>query len=136
MEELLKSTNVKTLDLSFNWIGNQEVKTLCRGLRTNDSLEELNLFGCQRISDIGLEMLLECVEHYNTSLRSIHLQAYDYRSTRIRERINVWLSRNRSGRYLLKHENMPGGLWPLVYHKCNRQPEALYYFLRQGAYGA
>jgi hypothetical protein len=132
ISQLLDFTNLETLDLSFNWIGNDEVQSICQGLRKNKSLRELNLFGCQRISDVGLKSLLECLKSHNTTLRNINVQTYDYRANLLKDQIITWLMRNRSGRYLLKHDDVPPGLWPLVFPKINSQPDALYYFLREG----
>jgi hypothetical protein len=134
MAQLLESTsNLETLDLSFNWIGNEGVAQICKGLRKNSSLRELNLFGCQRISDVGLASILECVESHNTTLWSVSVQAYDCRANRLKKQIDHWLTLNRSGRCLLQHyDNVPSGLWPLVFEKSKDQPEALYYLLQQG----
>ena len=128
---LATTDNLETLDLGFNWIGNAEILEICKGLKKNRSLRELNVFGCQRISDVGFQSLLDCIQTHNTSIHKIQLQAFGYRASRLKEEINIWLGRNRSGRYLLQQE-VPAGLWPLVFRKIGRQPDALYYLLRQG----
>jgi hypothetical protein len=105
--QLLASTtsNIQTLDLSFNWLGNQEVDDICIGLRNNTSLKELNLYGCHRINHDGMKTLLHCVQHYNTSIHTINLQTFDDEGKRLVNEINYWLKLNKAGRYLIKEED-------------------------------
>jgi Ran GTPase-activating protein (RanGAP) involved in mRNA processing and transport len=105
--QLLASTTtiMQTLDLSFNWLGNQEVDDICMGLRNNTSLKELNLFGCHRINHDGMKTLLHCVQHYNTSIHTINLQTFDDEGKRLVNEINYWLKLNKAGRYLIKEED-------------------------------
>jgi hypothetical protein len=130
---LLDSAHLESLDLGFNWMGDGDVQQICQALKQNKSLRELNLFGCQRISDVGIHAMLQCLQQYNTSLRTIQVQAFDGRAARIMDQIHYWLALNRSGRCLLKEDDdVPSGLWPLVFQKSNGQPDSLYYLLRQG----
>jgi hypothetical protein len=140
IEELLIFGGLECLDLSFNWIGDDEIKQICRGLASKKCnsplLRNINVFGCQRISDKGLSSILECIQHYNTSLWSIQVPEWNYKGSQIKEQINYGLKLNKAGRYLLQQncrDNLPlHGLWPLVFQKINLQPESLYHFLRQG----
>jgi hypothetical protein len=128
------TTNLRSLDLSFNWLGNQEVVDICQGLRKNTSLHELNLYGCQRISHEGMAAMLDCLQHHNATMKTIHIQAFDDEGNRLVREINHWLSLNKAGRYLLKSlHSEPLGLWPHVLAGSNNSPDSLFYLIRQGS---
>lgn len=133
--QLLASTKtVRSLDLSFNWLGNQEVEEICHGLRKNTSLRQLNLFGCQRVSHEGMAAILDCLQRDNTAVESIQIQAFDEEGERLVMEINHWLSLNKAGRYLLNRPHPePSGLWPLVLEKSNDKLDSLFYLIRQGS---
>eukprot|EP00536_Pseudo-nitzschia_multiseries_P015144 jgi/Psemu1/41432/gm1.41432_g len=105
---LALDTTLETLDLSYNWFGDEEISDLCRGLRTNTTLRTLNLYGCNRITSRGMEALLQCVVEHNTSLHEIRLQvhALDEEGTAVVAKLEYWLGLNRAGRCLVK-ESMP-----------------------------
>lgn len=128
------TTTLRSLDLSYNWLGNQEVADICQGLRKNTSLLELNLYGCQRISHEGMAAILDCVQHHNTSIRTIHIQTFHDEGDRLVRDINHWLSLNKGGRSLLKKlHTEPLGLWPTVLAGPNITPDSLFYLIRQGS---
>jgi hypothetical protein len=128
------TTNLETLNLAYNWLGDQEVEDICQGLRKNTSLRELNLFGCQRISNEGLKMILECLKYHNTSLQTVQLQSFNDEGKRLIQEIGYWLSLNKAGRYIIKSQDpIAAGLWPYVLEKSNRQPDALFYLIREGS---
>jgi hypothetical protein len=125
-------SRIRVLDLSFNWIDDSVVRQISQALCTNKNscLQELNLFGCQRLSKLGFQALLHCLEFRNTSLQHVHIHAYCSETLRLRERMEDWLLLNRHGRYLL-HCDITAGLWPHILAKCNNEPTALFHFLRQ-----
>jgi hypothetical protein len=126
------TTRLHSLDLGYNWLGDEEVKDICQGLRKNTSLRELNLFGCQRISHNGFRMLLNCIKNHNTSLHKVHLQPFDDEGRRLIKEINYWLSLNKAGRYLIKSQTpLPEGLWPKVLSKSSKDPGSLFYLVRE-----
>jgi hypothetical protein len=126
------TTHLETLDLAFNWLGDKEVKDICKGLCKNKSLRELDLFGCQRISNDGLKTILECVKHHNTSLHKIRLQPFDKEGKKLIRDIDYWLGLNMAGRYLIQlADPVPEGLWPSTLAKSNRAPDALFYLVRE-----
>jgi hypothetical protein len=128
------TTTLRTLDLSYNWLGNQEVIDICQGLRKNTSLLELNLYGCQRVSHEGMAALLDCVQHHNTFIQAIHIQTFDEEGMRLVQDINYWLGLNKAGRSLLKSlHTEPLGIWPTVLAGPNTTPDALFYLIRQGS---
>lgn len=150
--DLLESNaRLEVLDLGYNWLGNEDVEEICRGLSKNQSLRELNLFGCHRISYKGMKSILRCLKKHNTSLHKIGLQAFDEEGKRLIEEINHWLKLNKAGRYLIKSslasplasmeqqgacqpkkETVPTGLWSHVLHKSNSDPESMFHLLREG----
>jgi hypothetical protein len=125
-------SKIRVLDLSFNWIDDSVVRQIGHALCTNKNscLQELNLFGCQRLSMLGSQALLHCLEFRNTSLQHVHIHAYCSEMLRLRERMEDWLLLNRHGRYLL-HCDISTGLWPHILAKCNKEPTALFHFLRE-----
>ena len=137
------NAKLELLDLGYNWLGNEEVQEICRGLSKNTSLRELNLFGCHRISHKGMKAILQCLKKHNTTLHKIGLQTFDAEGERLMEEINHWLKLNRAGRYLIKSalvspsastepHGVPTGLWSHVLHKSNSDPESMFHLLREG----
>jgi len=153
-EMLETNSTLESLDLGFNWLGDKEVEDICIGLRKNTSLRELNLYGCHRISHIGMTIILDCLENHNISLHKIGLQAFDDEGKQLIEKINYWLKLNKAGRYLIKsfmesstvtieqadHQPssridrvpVPIGLWPLVLEKSNKDPDSIFHLVREG----
>jgi hypothetical protein len=102
-ELLAVNSTLESLDLGFNWLGNEEVEDICNiGLCKNTSLRELNLYGNHRISHKGMRLILRCLQEHNTSLHKIGLQAFDEEGKQLIEEINYWLKLNKAGRYLIK----------------------------------
>jgi hypothetical protein len=132
--QLLSMTNtLQKLDLAFNWLGDQDVEEICIGLRKNTHLRELNLFGCQRISNAGLRMMLHCLKYHNTSLHEVELQSFDEEGDRLLREINYWLCLNKAGRYMVKEQDSShAGLWPLVFERSNHQVDSIFFLLREG----
>ena len=147
---LAVNSTLETLDLSFNWLGNEEVQDIFFGLRKNTSLREINLYGCHRISHTGMKVILRCLQNHNTSLHKVGLQAFDEKGRRLIEKINYWLKLNRAGRYLIKSnsallstsskqdnktnetEPVPISLWPRVLMKSNKDPDSIFHLVREG----
>jgi hypothetical protein len=96
----------------------------------HSKLRELNLFGCQRISDVGVQHLLQCLKNSNTTLKDVNLHACGYRASRCIEELETLLALNRSGRYLLKC-NLHSGAWPVVLARFSGNPEIMYHFLQE-----
>ncbi|KAL3909476.1 MAG: hypothetical protein SGILL_008072 [Bacillariaceae sp.] len=126
------TTQLQSLDLGYNWLGDEEVEDICQGLRKNTSLRELNLFGCQRISHEGFRTLLDCIKNHNTSLHKVQLQAFDEEGRQLVREINYWLNLNKAGRYLMKSTvPVSEGLWPLVLSKSSKDADSLFYLIRE-----
>jgi hypothetical protein len=126
-----ESSLLKSLDLSFNWIDNKAIQNVSQALSLKHSkLRELNLFGCQRISDVGVQHLLRCLKNSNTTLKNVNLHACGYRASRRMEELEAFLALNRSGRYLLKCD-LPSGAWPLVLARFSGSPDVMYHFLQE-----
>jgi hypothetical protein len=134
IRELLETTtSLNSLDISFNWIGDGDIERICDGLRTNTSLNRLNILGCQRITQGGLSSLSKCLEDHNASLHHIHFQTFATAGTRLSSQLRHWLSLNRAGRSLLRSENAEQSpLWPLLLAKSSVEPTTLYHILQQG----
>lgn len=134
LEKVMSLKSLEVLDVSFNWIGDEEVKKISNGLAKNKSLRELNIFGCQRISDDSLHSLFECLRDCNKSLWKIQAPEWNTRASSLMNQIKILLKLNKAGRYLLQEQaSVPLSLWPHALEKSNQQPENLYYFLRHGS---
>ena len=155
---LAENSTLDTLDLGYNWLGNEEIQDICTGLCKNTNLRELNLYGCHRISHKGMKTILRCLQLHNTSLHKIGLQAFDEEGQRLIGEINYWLKLNRAGRFLIKlslpspslplgegnqssnhHPFQNGyraeatiGIWPYALAKSNTEPDSLYHLIREG----
>jgi len=132
LAELLQTnTHLTAVDLSHNWIGDDDIDQLCNSLRTNSSLRRLSLTGCHRITDRGITHLVECLREYNTSLHHIHIQTGSKSDAMLHLKLQHWLGQNRCGRSLLKCEDsIRSPLWPLVFQKNNTDPNVLFDMLR------
>jgi Ran GTPase-activating protein (RanGAP) involved in mRNA processing and transport len=159
---LALSTSLESVDVQFNWLGDQDVVDICQGLRKNKSVRELSLYGCQRITKAGVTTIMKCLEEHNTSLHDVKVQALDDESDTLVQRISYWTDLNKAGRYLIQSSpdtlsktksmmtsqfsasstgrqidstdsTIPSGLWPLALEKSKDQPNALYYLLRHGS---
>jgi Ran GTPase-activating protein (RanGAP) involved in mRNA processing and transport len=112
---------LENLDLSCNTsIGDDSVHELCRALRTNTSLVELNLFCCPGISNAGAAAISECLEHHNTTLRSINLQACHKLSNDLIQQVQYWTALNGAGRRVLQDGTVADGLWADILARCYR----------------
>jgi hypothetical protein len=112
---------LENLDLSCNTsIGDDSVHELCRALRTNTSLVELNLFCCLSISNAGAAAILECLEHSNTTLQCINLQACHKLSHDSIQQVQYWTALNRAGRRVLRDDTVADALWADILARCYR----------------
>lgn len=126
-----ESSQLESLDLSFNWIDDTAIQKVSQALSLKHSkLRELNLFGCQRISDVGVQHLLQCLKSRITTLKSVNLHACGYPPGRRIEELETLLALNRSGRYILKCV-LPSGAWPLVLARFSDSPDVMYHFLQE-----
>ena len=75
LAQALPYTQLKRLDLSCNKsIDDMAVQALCAALTTNVHLQDLNLFQCSNITEIGVKSLLTVLEEHNDILENIHLK--------------------------------------------------------------
>ena len=149
---LASNSTLTTLDLGYNWFADRDVQDICQGLTrntNNTSLRKLNLFGCHRITHVGMNAILGCLKDHNTSLQTVSLEAITEEEKRIEEQIKYWLDLNKAGRCLIKsttsattmsttssassgQERVPMGLWPLALEKSKMHPDSIFYLVREG----
>jgi len=151
---LASNSTLTTLDLGYNWFADRDVQEMCQGLAqntNNTSLRKLNLFGCHRITHVGMNAILHCLKDHNTSLQIVCLEAITEEEKRIEKQINYWLDLNKAGRCLIKskststssstttstttssgRERVPMGLWPLALEKSKMHPDSVFYLVREG----
>jgi hypothetical protein len=110
---------LENLDLSCNTsIGDDSVHEMCRALKSNTSLVELNLFCCTSISNAGAADILECLEHHNTTLQCINLQACHKLSRDSIQQVQYWTAINRAGRRVLRDSTVADALWADILARC------------------
>lgn len=110
---------LEKLDLSCNTsIGDGSVSELCRALRNNTSIVELNLFCCPNISNVGAAAISECLERNNTTLQSINLQACHKLSHDSIQQVQYWTALNRAGRRVLRDSTVFDALWANILGRC------------------
>ena len=68
----LKWCRLKTLDLGGNPFGEQRAKSLADVIKDNPTLEKLAMYGCDKISDGGVEYLMDTMRS-NTTLKMLAL---------------------------------------------------------------
>ena len=73
----LKWCRLKTLDLGNNPFGEQGAKSLADVIKDNPTLEKLGMYGCNKISDGGVQYLLDAMRS-NTTLKMLTL-SYEYK---------------------------------------------------------
>lgn len=133
IERFLPFLQLESLDISFNLLGDSEVLQIASGLSRNTKLQELDIRGCQRVTERGLLSLLSCVSSRNTSLRHLHIPKRCQGQSKICEKIQCWLRVNKAGRRILQEQDVvERSLWALVLQKASPDPDCLYYFLRNG----
>ncbi|CAJ1961921.1 unnamed protein product [Cylindrotheca closterium] len=133
IETFLPHLQLDSLDISFNLIGDSEVQQISRGLSWNTKLRELDLRGCQRITDCGLRHLLSCISGRNTSLWHLHIPKSCQGQSALSGQIQYWIRVNKAGRRLLQEQDsVDRNLWALVLWNASPDPAVLYHFLRNG----
>ena len=73
----LKCCRLKTLNLSNNPFGEQGAKSLADVIKDNPTLEKLGLYRCDKISDGGVQYLMDAMRS-NTTLKMLTL-SYQYK---------------------------------------------------------
>ena len=63
---------LKTLNLQTNPFGEQGAKSLADVIKNNPTLEKLDMFGCDKISDGGVQYLMDAMRS-NTTLKMLTL---------------------------------------------------------------
>jgi Leucine Rich repeat len=130
---LQRNTHLARLDLSYNWIGDEDVNRLCQGLRMNESLRRLSIMGCHRITNRGVSLLICCLRDKNTSLQQIEVRTCDNSNDELQADLHHLLCLNRAGRGFLRSEDSARSpLWPLIFAKSNAEFTALFHMLRDG----
>mmetsp|Transcript_44489 Transcript_44489/g.107181 ORF Transcript_44489/g.107181 Transcript_44489/m.107181 type:complete len:321 (+) Transcript_44489:406-1368(+) len=133
IEKFLPHSQLDSFDISFNLIGDSEIQQISRGLSWNTKLRELDLRGCQRITDNGLRSLLSCISGRNTSLWHLHIPKSCQGRSNLSGQILYWLRVNKAGRRLLQEQDfVDRSLWALVLQKGSPDPAIVYHFLRNG----
>lgn len=133
IEMFLPHSQLDSLDISFNLIGDHEVQQIARGLSLDTRLRELDLRGCQRITDHGLRSLLSCISGRNTTLWHLHIPKSCQGQSNLNGQIQYWLRVNKAGRRLLQEQDsVDRSLWASVLQKASPDPAILYHFLRNG----
>ena len=124
---------LESLDISFNLIGDNECALIARGLSWNSSLRELDIRGCQRITDCGLRYLLSCISDRNTSLWYLHVPKSCQGQSDVCVQILHWLRVNKTGRRLLQEQEIiDRSLWATILAKASSDPSCIYHFVRNG----
>ena len=132
-EFLLRNNHLIKLDLSYNWIGNEELNKLCKGLRGNSCLHKLSLTGCQRVTDRGVSLLVECLKDHNTSLQHVDVRNGNESNKELQTQLQHWLVLNRAGRRFIRYEgSTQSPLWSLIFHKNNKDPTVIFAMLKNG----
>ena len=112
---------LENLDLSCNTsIGDDSVDELCRALKSNTSLVELNLFCCPNISNAGAAAISECLEQHNTTLQCLNLQACHKLSHDSIQQVQYWTAMNRVGRRIFRDDTVGDALWADILARCYR----------------
>jgi Ran GTPase-activating protein (RanGAP) involved in mRNA processing and transport len=79
--------------------------------------------------DGGLDLVQELREHNDgVEFLDVHFNQVGVRHCR---EIRYWTSLNAAGRRVLRNPRFPRALWALLLSKASKNPEILYYFLRQ-----
>ena len=69
---LKHNTTLKALNLSYNPFGEQEAKSLADVMKNNETLEKLEMYGCNKISHSGVQYLMDAMMS-NTTLKMLTL---------------------------------------------------------------
>lgn len=161
---LQKNSSLKILRMAGNSLGNDNVRLIAQSLAKNTALHDLDL-SANSVGDTGLKALIESMEQnqvlttlslkYNVfadlscleSVLRVHnfsLQELSHsckvRSEGLRRgengpRISYYLRLNKGGRILLKKDETPPGLWPIVLERNfpSQNFDAIFFILRHSS---
>jgi hypothetical protein len=118
-EALMVNKTLKDIGLQNCGIGNYGARAFATMLSHNESLRYVNLISLNNktaITDEGAHTLCRVLEEHNVSLTTLSISDAAACPPRIKE----LLLYNKFGRKLLKHHNVPLGLWPLVFTRRPR----------------
>ena len=150
------NTSLQELYLDHNEIDAEGAMALANMLRENTTLQVLQL-SSNHIHDKGAQAFAQVLANDNTTLRRLELSAnrmtsksvesfvnalesnvtlyylvVDKHTTSVHQELNLVLNQNRAGRCLLRDESdLPLGMWSYVLGRSSRQPDVLYYFLKE-----
>lgn len=114
------------LTLTRNRIGIQGALALMTASRHTKRRLDLQR---NRIHNVGLDLVQELREHNDgIEFLDVHFNQVSVRHCR---EIRYWTSLNAAGRRVLRNATFPRVLWALLLSKASKNPEILYYFLRQ-----
>lgn len=132
-ELLQRNTHLTKLDLNYNWIGDEDIGMLCIGLRENKCLQMLSINGCQRVTNRGISLLVECLKDHNTTLQHVHVRTGNGTSEGLQTQLQQWLVLNRAGRRFIRCQgSTQSPLWSLIFHKNNTDPTVIFTMLKNG----
>jgi hypothetical protein len=121
--------------LHIGKFGEPGLKAFARALPLMEGLKNLclgNLIGfTHEIASAFVEGLQQ-----NTVLESIRFHHHDKEelpehAAAIMPQVEYLLKLNRGGRKILKSSNVPSALWPCVLAKSSKDPDVLFFFLRE-----
>jgi hypothetical protein len=124
---LRENTALHVLQLSSNQTRDTGAQALARVLaKDNVTLKRLAV-NANRVTSKGVESLVIALQS-NVTLQYIEV---DQHTTSVHSELSLLLQQNRAGRCLLRDESVPLGMWAYVLGRSSRQPNVLYYFLKE-----
>lgn len=125
---------LESIYLSCCNIGNEGAKAFAELLgdpttTTTTQLRVLDLYRNQ-IGDSGGDALAKSMNQ-NVSLHELNITYNRIQNTTSLKQVRFLCKCNRAGRYLLQENNLPTGLWPLVFSKLNYLLDVRFFFLRE-----
>lgn len=124
---LSSNTTLQSLDLCHNGIDLVGCRALVQGLKGNQSLERIFLYGNRDLAETESSIMIRNVlRDYNLSLRVIFLPCSDYQ-----EEFQYYGSINFAGRKYVGDLSINQSLWPTILERTSQSPDMIMYLLQQ-----
>lgn len=129
------TVNTTLKDIRLDGVGHRGLDLIACHLPAMSGLTRITIFDLNGLTPQIVDSFIEALER-NTELESVCLRAYnDPDAERLIEgimpRVNHQMLLNHGGKRILSEHNVLNGLWPEILARSSKEPDVLFYFLRE-----
>jgi hypothetical protein len=133
---LVNNRTLKSLEIGG--FGEVAMNALARHLPSMKGLKELTMNALKGLTPQSVNSLLNALERNNELEKLTIYNAFDTSPNdkklidEVRPKLMNQVALNRAGKRILRSEShVPSALWPLILERSCKNPDALFYFLRE-----